>query len=286
MKGTVPEKFRLKKKEAIIYGIIVCVCIISLVGAFYVQFYGRVDFGKLLGLDQSENVFGTKSEEEIETIKLGFENIFDNKISYSENVDNKKADKEQEIVYTKYNQEESKANSYELNIHIPYINIDNEIITKYNEEIEDFYKKAEEVLQSENENIIYTVDYTSNIQNGILSLMIRSNLKEGTNAQREIIQTYNYDLRNNKEISLEEILKIIDVDSQTAQNKIDNEIKTQQERVDELKSLGYNIYSRDVESDIYKVENIEQYYITSDTLYVIFAYGNNANTSEKDIIII
>ena len=209
MKVTVPEKFRLKKKEAIIYGIIVCVCIISLVGAFYVQFYGRVDFGRLLGLDQSENVFGTKSEEEIETIKLGFENIFDNKISYSENVDNKKADKEQEIVYTKYNQEESKANSYELNIHIPYINIDNEIIAKYNEEIEDFYKKAEEVLQSENENIIYTVDYTSNIQNGILSLMIRSNLKEGTNAQREIIQTYNYDLRNNKEITLDEIYDTI-----------------------------------------------------------------------------
>lgn len=286
MKVTLPEKFKMKKKEIIIYGIIVFICIISLVVTFYVQFYGRVDFGKLLGIDQSENVFGSKTEEEIENIKLGFENLFDNKITYSENVDNKKADKEQEIVYTKYNNEESKTNSYELNVHIPYINIDNEIITKYNEEIEDFYKKAEEVLQSENGNIIYTVDYTSNVQNGILSLMIRSNLKEGTNAQREIIQTYNYDLRNNKEISLEEILKIIDVDSQTAQNKIDNEIKTQQERVDELKSLGYNIYSRDVESDIYKVENIEQYYITSDTLYVIFAYGNNANTSEKDIIII
>ena len=286
MKVTVPEKFRLKKKEAIIYGIIVCVCIISLVGAFYVQFYGRVDFGKLLGLDQSENVFGTKSEEEIETIKLGFENIFDNKISYSENVDNKKADKEQEIVYTKYNNEESKTNSYELNVHIPYINIDNEIIDKYNEDIEDFQKKAEEVLKSENGNVIYTVDYTANIQNGILSFMIRSNLKEGTNAQREIIQTYNYDLRNNKEISLEEILKIIDVDSQTAQNKIDNEIKTQQERVDELKSLGYSIYSRDSENKIYDIKNIEQYYITNDTLYVIFAYGNNANTSEKDVIII
>ena len=286
MKVTLPEKFRLKKKEAIIYGIIVCVCIISVIGAFYVQFYGRIDFGKMLGIYKSENVFGTKTEEEIEAIKLGFENIFDNKVTYSENVDNKKANKEQEIIYTKYTKDESKIKSYELNIHIPYINIDNEIITKYNEEIEDFYKKAEEVLQSENENIIYTVDYTSNIQNGILSLMIRSNLKEGTNAQREIIQTYNYDLRNNKEITLDEILTIVDVDSQVAQNQINTEISTQQERVNELKSLGYNIYSRDSESEIYNVENVEEYYVTSNTLYVIFAYGNSANTSEKDIIII
>lgn len=286
MKVTLPEKFRLKKKEAIIYGIIVCVCIISVIGAFYVQFYGRIDFGKMLGIDKSENVFGTKTEEEIEAIKLGFENIFDNKVTYSENVDNKKANKEQEIIYTKYNKDESKINSYELNIHIPYINIDNEIINEYNEEIEDFYKKAEEVLQNENENIIYTVDYTSNIQNGILSLIIRSNLKEGTTAQREIIQTYNYDLRNNKEITLEEILKIVDVDSQTAQNKINAEIETQQKRVKELKGLGYNIFSRDTENEIYNIENVEEYYVTNNTLYILFAYGNSANTSEKDIIII
>ena len=286
MKVTLPEKFKMKRKELIIYLVIIFICIISVITAFYVQFYGRVDFGKLLGLDQSENIFGTKTEEQIETIELGFENIFDNKISYSENVEGKKADKEQDIVYTKYSKEEAEVNNYEVNIHIPYINIDNETIAKYNEEIEDFYKKTEEILKSQNENIIYTVDYTSNIQNGILSLIIRSNLKEGTNAQREIIQTYNYDLRNNKEITLEEILKIIDVDTQIVQNQINDKIKSEQDRVEELKSLGYNIYSRDIQSNIYDLENISEYYITSNTLYVIFAYGNSANTSEKDVIVI
>lgn len=80
---------------------------------------------------------------------------------------------------------------------------------EYNKEIEDiFVNKARNVLQSENKNIIYTVEYVANVQDDILSLMIRSNLKEGVSAQRIIIQTYNYDLRNNKEINLEEVLKI------------------------------------------------------------------------------
>lgn len=52
------------------------------------------------------------------------------------------------------------------------------------------------------------MEYVANVQDDILSLMIRSNLKEGVSAQRIIIQTYNYDLRNNKEINLEEVLKI------------------------------------------------------------------------------
>lgn len=56
-------------------------------------------------------------------------------------------------------------------------------------------------------NVIFTVEYVANVQDDILSLMIKSNLKEGSNAQRIIIQTYNYDLRNNKEISLERVLK-------------------------------------------------------------------------------
>ena len=36
------------------------------------------------------------------------------------------------------------------------------------------------------------------MKNHILSIAIRSILKEGNNAQRTIIQTYNYDFKNNK----------------------------------------------------------------------------------------
>ena len=52
--------------------------------------------------------------------------------------------------------------------------------------------------------------------------MIRSNLKEGSSAQRVIIETYNYDLRNNKEISLEEVLRIENIEQSALQEKIKN----------------------------------------------------------------
>ena len=55
---------------------------------------------------------------------------------------------------------------------------------------------------------MYNVDYVANVQDGILSLIIKASLKQGSNAQKIMIQTYNYDLRNNKEINLQEVLKI------------------------------------------------------------------------------
>lgn len=285
MKVTLPEKMKLKKREIIIYVVIILICIISVIVAFYVQFYGRVDFGKLLGIDKSINVYGTKTAEEIENLTSEFDSIYNNSISYEEDVENKKQDKTKELVYTNKEAKETKQNSYDIDIHIPAINIDNEVIDKYNSEIEEFNKKAQEILNSENKNIIYTVNYTANVQNGILSLILHSNLKEGNNAQREIIQTYNYDLRNNKEITLEEMLKIADVDLQIAQNTIKTKIIEQQNRVNELKNLGYSIYSRDIDDEMYNIENVEEFYITKDSLYIIFTYGNQANTSEKDVIV-
>ena len=286
MKVTLPEKVKIGKKELIIYGIIIFICIIAVIIAFYVQFYGRIDFGIALGISKEENVFGTKTEEEIEEFKLGFDQIFDNNVKKLEDVQNKIDDKEKDIVYTKYQKKETKLNSYDLEIHIPCINIKNEIIDKYNEEIDEFSKKAVEVLKSENKNIIYSVDYTANVQNGILSLIIRSNLKEGTNAQRVIIEAFNYDLRNNKEITLEEMIKIEHLEVQNVQNTINDGIKVEQKRVEELKNLGYNIYDRDLENKMYKIENSDIFYVTENTIYIIYPYGNEANTSEKDIIIL
>ena len=126
--------------------------------------------------------------------------------------------------------------------------------THLNQDIQSFIDKTNEVLESENQNIIYTVDYVANIQEDILSLMIRSNLKEGSNAQRVIIETYNYDLRNNKEISLEEVLAIEYVDKNEVQNRIDTKIAEEQRQVEDLKELGYNIYNRDTSSEQYKVD--------------------------------
>ena len=286
MNVTLPEKNKIKKKQLILYISIVVVCIISIIIAFYVQFYARIDIGSLVGIAK-ETEFGKKTEEEEEVLKSDFNQIFNNQIEDDGQNDNKKLESDKSIVYTKYEKKESKLNSYDLEIRIPYINIKNEIIEQYNKEIEDiFVKIATNVLQSENRNIVYTVEYAANVQDDILSLVIKSNLKEGSNAQKVIIQTYNYDLRNNKEITLEEILKIENLDKQVVQDKINSEITAEQKKVEDLKKLGYNIYSRDTLSDIYTIEKSTEFYVTDKVIYIIYAYGNETNTSEMDLVIL
>lgn len=285
MKVVLPEKKVLSKKQLIIYISIMVVCVISVIIAFYVQFYARIDIGKLLGFD-SESELGNKTEEQTELLKSEFDQIFTNSIENEEGQYNKKIESDKLLVYTKTEKKESKLNCYDVEVHIPYINIDNEIIENYNKEIEDFVNKTNSVLESQNKNTIYTVEYVANVQNDILSLMIRSNLKEGSSAQRVIIQTYNYDLRNNKEISLEEALKIEDINLNEIQTKIKDEIEVEQKKVEDLKNLGYNIYSRDVMSDMYNIENSKEFYMTDNTLYIIYPYGNETFTSEMDLIVI
>lgn len=287
MNVVLPEKNRIKKRQLFIYISIIIICIISVIIAFYVQFYTRIDIAKFIGISQKDGL-GSKTEEQQQTIKSEFNTIFNNTITNDNDTNNsKKEEADKKIVYTKYEKKETKLNSYDLEVHIPHINISGEVVEKYNQEIENiFVDMAKKVLQSENNNVIYTVEYVANIQDDILSVMIKSNLKEGSKAQKVIIQTYNYDLRNNKEITLAEVLKIEQLNEKDVQNKIKTDIQTEQKKAQDLKSLGYNIYSRDINSDIYSIEKSTEFYFTGNILYVIYAYGNQMATSEMDIVVL
>ena len=287
MNVTLPEEKAIKKGQIILYVSIILVCIICVIVAFYVQFYARIDLAGLVGLG-SESAYGNKTEEETVNLETEFNNLFTNTINNDNGENNsKKEEQDKDLVYTGYQRKESKLNSYNLEVNIPHINVDNEITNNYNKEIEDiFLNLANNVLQTENSNIIYTVDYVANVQDGILSLMIRSNFKQGSNAQKVIIQTYNYDLRNNKEITLQEVLKIEKLDEQNVQNRIHTKVQEEEKKAEDLHSLGYNIYSRDINSDIYKLENSTEFYLTPDALYIIYAYGNETDTSEMDLVIL
>ena len=286
MKIRLPERNRIKKKQLTIYVSILAVCIICVIIALYIQFYARIDIGRLVGIAR-EQEFGEKTEEQTDILETDFEQIFTNNLTNLDNQgENKKADDSKELVYVEMERKETKLNSYDVEVHIPKINIDSPVIEKYNEDIQSFINKTNEILKSENKNIIYTVDYVANVQEDILSLMIKSNLKEGSNAQRVIIETYNYDLRNNKEISLEEVLAIEYVEESKVQDKINTKIEEEQKRVQDLKELGYNIYNRDTTSEQYKVENSKYFYLTDNVLYIIYPYGNEYYTSERDVVVI
>lgn len=287
MNVILPEKEKIKKSQLIIYISVILVCIICVVVAFYVQFYARIDLGSFIGMG-AESQYGNKTDEEIVTLETGFNNLFINGIdNYDGENDNKKKEEDKALIYTQYQKKESKLNSYNLEVNIPKINVDNEIVDKYNKEIQDTFETlSENVLKSENSNIMYNVDYVANVQDGILSVMIKASLKQGSSAQKIIIQTYNYDLRNNKEITLEEVLKIERLNKEDIQNRINTKIQQEAEKAKDLASMGYNIYERDVNSDIYKVENSTEFYLTPNALYIIYAYGNETDTSEMDMVIL
>ena len=207
MNVNLPKKAKISVKAVIIYTISIITCIIALVIVGLSIYYGSDELDRLAAIGGSSL---TKTDEEYQLLESNFDDIFQNQLEeYTTDVDVKKIDEEKPLVYTYYTKDEneSKENSYDMNLNIPYINIDSETIKAYNEEIKQTYEeKAENILQAESGNTIYTLQYEATIENNILSLIIRSNLKEGASAQRLIVQTFNYDLKNNKEITLEELI--------------------------------------------------------------------------------
>ena len=284
MNVTLPEEEKISKKRVIIYAVAIAICVIALIIAVCVQILGNDITNKIFGVSQIKS----KTEEEEQTLKTNFDNLFLNSLEITGdiNADVKKQDESKDYVVTTYEKRETVSGKYEMSVFIPYINIDNETIAKYNEEIkETFEGKAENVLQTKNQNIIYTVQYEATIENDILSLIIRSNLKESSSAQRVIIQTYNYDLKNNKEITLEEMINNKQLSVQDVENKINEEITTEQQKVQDLKSLGYSIFERNPDDEMYKVKNSKEFFVKDGKIYIIYAYGNENLTSEMDLVI-
>ena len=282
MKLELPEKQKIPRKTIIIYTTLIIICILAIIVAISVEILGNDIVDNLFGI----NKITKKSEEDEAKLKAEFEGILDNNIQDTGNYQIEKENDNNQIVYTSYSKEE-KNGEYEINVNLPYINIKNEEVNKFNTEIKNtFEEKAEEVIKEQEQKILYIVKYKASIENNILSLIIYSDLKQDTNAQRVIIQTFNYNLDENKMMTLEDTLGAYNLQKDDIQNKINTDIQNEQRKSDELINLGYNVFSRDINSSIYKVENVSEYFIYDNNIYIIFAYGNDRITSEKDILII
>ena len=285
MNVNLPRKDKISTRAVIIYTVSIISCIIALIIIGLSIYYGSDELDRLITVGGSSL---SQEDEQYQLLVSNFDDIFQNHLEdYTTDVNIKKIDEAQELVYTYYTKNENKKNSYDLNLNIPYINIDNETIAAYNEEIKQTYEAtAERILQTENKNIIYSMQYEATIENDILSLIIRVNLKEGLNAQRLIIQTFNYDLKNNKEINLEEMINLKQLNTNDVQNKINEEINSEYQRVEDLRSLGYEIFERNPENEMYKIENSQEFFVKDGNIYIIYAYGNENFTSEMDLVIV
>ena len=282
MNVVIEDESKKNKRLKIFYIGIISICVIAIILAIVVQIVKTNDASAVAKLPQlTENQKNQHKDE--------FEKIFQNKVNYLENNSYKisKLSSDKEIVYIGYQNNESNLNDYDLKVNIPYININNDTIEGFNTQIKDiFEKKAKSIINTQNNNVIYTVDYSAYISNNVLSLVVRSTLKEGTNPQRDIIQTYNYDLTNQKEYTIDDMLNAKGITKKEANQKIKEEIKQQQEKAEELEKIGYTTYKRDYTSDIYNINNATEYLMGEDNaLYIIYAYGNENNTNEMDVVI-
>ena len=218
-----------------------------------------------------------------------FAKIFDNGIDYQGNTVNidKKEDLK-ELIYTSYSNQEELENKYKLDVNIPCLNINSTVVDNINAEINNlFYNKAHNILVNVNQYTIYTVKYKVYVNDNILSIIISATLKEGDNAQREIIKTYNYNLSSNSTLNINAVLEYRKLSNDYVQAEISKVIKAASENSEIYNGLGYSKYIRDIDDEMYKVQNTNVYFIGENkALYIIYPYGNTNYTSELDLLVI
>ena len=224
-----------------------------------------------------------------EDLKKDFNSMFDNEIHYN-NYDTSSIAKQiesEEIVYSAYDIEESKQDCYEVDIHLPVVNINNNVAAGFNQITQEvFANKATEVLNTEtNSTIIYSVNYTGFVSGDVLSVILKSTLKEPNNAQRVIVKTYNYNLKTSEEVSIFDAMSIKGISQDDVKAKIRVQIVNAIKEAKAIEASGYGTYTRNADDSIYDVKNISEFFFREDgTLYIVYAYGNNNYTSELDII--
>lgn len=271
----------------IIFMLIAIICVVAIFEAVYVMIFS-VD-GTLENVTTS--VTNNIEVDEKEVLKDNFQTIFKNDIvSNVDTVNIPKKDNKYNLVYVAYNKVEKSTGKYDLNVQIPHININSTEIDSINNEIDKiFINKAETIIaeNSNSENIVYNLKYRAYVNNDILSLIIECTLKEGSNAQRIIIKTYNYNIQTGKVLTIEDFAQLKQLNKSTIESKIKDEIKSQISMEKSLVEAGYTVFNRYPESDMYKYENLSNIFIDEkDNLYIIFAYGNTNNTSELDLVIL
>lgn len=256
-----------KGKKVLIIVLIIILVALSLVAA------GLFLFNK----EQEE--IARQEEEEIINAEENFKNLFLG-LEYSEN--------ENDAITLSYSMEKIEEGKYDVKANVPLLNIETDTAVTVNDEINNIFgKKLLEVVKENTAYSKYHVDYIAYTNDNIISLIIKATLKKGSEAQRIMVKTYNYDLKENKLVTLSEYIEKTGLDKSVIQNQIINYIREKSANTDTALAQEYNLYVRDVRSEEYLIENVENYYIGQDgKLYIVFAYGNNNATETVDVIIV
>lgn len=279
-------------KKYIFFIVLALVCIVALCLGIYTQFFYKYSDTDplMLGI----NIGSKKTAEEIDILKADFNNLFNNSIVInSENVRVDRIETSKELVYAVYNLVNEDENYYTVNAQIPILNINTDIAKAINAEIkEEYYDKANAVMRRTEGHTVYNVSYAAFVNQDILSIVIKSSLKEQNKAEKVTIKTYCYSLPEDKLLSINNVLESSNIleakgiTLENIQNTINEDIKKAYNNAKIIAANYGTLYERDLESEIYKVENTTNFFLTQDGyVYIVYAYGNNDYTNEMDIII-
>ena len=276
------------KNQKLIFILVGAFCVLALIAGIYAQFFvGSSNNNNIQNPDNSiNNEIKPKTQEEI---KSQLNSLFTNEIisnDYDE-TNLQKRDASKGIVYSAYDIQKQEGN-YELDIHLPVININDTVATDFNKMTQSiFANKASDILNNKyTEKVIYSVDYISYVNENILSLVIKSTLKQGNNPQRVIVQTYNYNLETGEKVQLVDVLAKRNIIQSDCQNKIHEIVTKAQEEAQVLVQSGYTVYNRNLSDSMYQISNISTFFLgKNEELYIIFAYGNQNFTSEMDVVL-
>lgn len=276
------------KNQKLIFILVGAFCVLALIAGIYAQFFvGSSNNNNIQNPDNSiNNEIKPKTQEEI---KSQLNSLFTNEIisnDYDE-TNLQKRDASKGIVYSAYDIQKQEGN-YELDVHLPVININDSVATDFNKMTQSiFANKASEILNNKyTEKVIYSVDYISYVNDNILSLVIKSTLKQGNNSQRVIVQAYNYNLETGEKVQLVDVLAKRNIIQSDCQNKIHEIVTKAQEEAQVLVQSGYTVYNRNLSDSMYQISNISTFFLgKNEELYIIFAYGNQNFTSEMDVVL-
>lgn len=274
-----------KTVRYILYFVVLAICIMAIfIGVYNMELASAQRESNRVSNETEINVTSDK-----ETTADRFKKLFTNDFT-SSNYDDSKIAKiypDKSLVFAE-SQKSEKDGQYKIDAYLPIININSEVATKYNNDtIANFGERANTLMNTPNTRVytIYDTSFTSYINNNILSVAIMGSLKEGNNAQRILVRSYNYNLDTGKEVPITDVLKQKGIETELVNKKINTEIQEAIDHANIVSKTGYEVYKRNITDEIYNVKNVNNYIIGPDgVIYIIYAYGNTNNTSELDVI--
>ena len=278
-------------KRNYIYIAISVVCVIAVIVAIFYQVSknGKNDnSGNEQGTNQNT---ATEDVIDLEEIKDEFNKLFTNKFD-NQGYETYKIKKipgleTEDTIYSAYTIESKQDGKYDINLNIPVFNVNGDVAATLNATTQSvFADKANAILTGTDKYTIFNVDYIGYLNENVLSLVIKATLKEGDNAERLIVQTYNYDIETGKIVTLNEVLQANNISVKDVNKKIEETITEANKQAEAVSAAaGQNIYKRDLNNAMYVTDNVQYFFVGLDgEIYIVYPYGNSNFTSEIDIV--